>query len=194
MEKIITIKNRSAAQVTYSIPEDGIRRSFAPGEVKKISSEELEKLTYQPGGKEILIGFLQVIEEEGRQLAGLRVEPEYNMSEADVIKLIKEGSIDEFLDCLDFAPVGVIDLIKKFAISVPLYDMQKRAALKKKTGFDVDAALKNIAAEKEDEDGTILKQAAPERRVKKDEVPAGRRTTPKYNVVTPKTTEEATAE
>ena len=194
MEKIITIKNRSAGQVTYMIPEDGIRRSFAPGEVKKISSEELEKLTYQPGGKEILIGFLQVIEEEGRQLAGLRVEPEYNMSEADVIKLIKEGSIDEFLDCLDFAPVGVIDLIKKFAISVPLYDMQKRAALKKKTGFDVDAALKNIAAEKEDEDGTILKQAAPERRVKKDEVPAGRRTTPKYNVVTPKTTEEATAE
>lgn len=194
MEKIITIKNRSAAQVTYMIPEDGIRRSFAPGEVKKISSEELEKLTYQPGGKEILIGFLQVIEEEGRQLAGLHVEPEYNMSEADVIKLIKEGSLDEFLDCLDFAPVGVIDLIKKFSISVPLYDMQKRAALKKKTGFDVDAALKNLAAEKEDEDGTILKQAAPERRVKKEEVPAGRRTTPKYNVVTPKVEEEATAE
>ena len=194
MEKIITIKNRSAAQVTYMIPEDGIRRSFAPGEVKKISSEELEKLTYQPGGKEILIGFLQVIEEEGRQLAGLHVEPEYNMSEADVIKLIKEGSLDEFLDCLDFAPVGVIDLIKKFSISVPLYDMQKRAALKKKTGFDVDAALKNIAAEKEDEDGTILKQAAPERRVKKEEVPAGRRTTPKYNVVTPKETTEDTAE
>jgi hypothetical protein len=193
MEKIITIKNRSAAQVTYLIPEDGIRRSFAPGEAKRISSEELEKLTYQPGGKEILIGFLQVVEEEGRQLAGLHVEPEYNMSEADVIKLIKEGSIDEFLDCLDFAPVGVIDLIKKFSISIPLYDMQKRAALKKKTGFDVDAALKNIAAEKEDEDGTILKQAAPERRVKKDEVPAGRRTTPKYNVVTPKV-EEATAE
>ena len=194
MEKIITIKNRSAGQVTYMIPEDGIRRSFAPGEAKKISAEELEHLTFQPGGKEILVGFLQVIEEEGRQIAGLRVEPEYNMSEADVIKLIKEGSLDEFLDCLDFAPVGVIDLIKKFSISVPLYDMQKRAALKKKTGFDVDAALKNIAAEKEDEDGTILKQAAPERRVKKDEVPAGRRTTPKYNVVTPKVEEEATAE
>ena len=193
MEKIITIKNRSAGQVTYMIPEDGIRRSFAPGETKRISAEELEHLTFQPGGKEILAGFLQVIEEEGRQLVGLHVEPEYNMSEADIIKLIKEGSLDEFLDCLDFAPVGVIDLIKKFSISVPLYDMQKRAALKKKTGFDVDAALKNMAAEKEDEDGTILKQAAPERRVKKDEVPAGRRTTPKYNVVTPKV-EEVTAE
>ena len=63
------------------------------------------------------------------------------MSEQDIVRLIKEGSVDEFLDCLDFAPVGVIDLIKKFSVSIPLYDMQKRAALKKKTGFDVDAAL-----------------------------------------------------
>lgn len=191
MANMITIKNRSAGQVTYMIPEDGIRRSFAPGETKRISSEELEHLTFQPGGKEILAGFLQIIEEEGRQIAGLQVEPEYNMSEQDVIKLIQTGSLDEFLDCLDFAPVGVIDLIKKLSVSIPLYDMQKRAALKKKTGFDVDAALRNIAAEKEDEDGTILKQEAPERRVKKDEVPAGRRTTPKYNVVTPKTEEKS---
>lgn len=192
MEKMITIKNRSAGQVTYMIPEDGIRRSFAPGEAKRITSEELEHLTFQPGGKEILAGFLQVIEEEGRAIAGLtNVQPEYNMSEADVVKLIQTGSVDEFLDCLDFAPVGVIDLIKKLSVSIPLYDMQKRAALKKKTGFDVDAALRNIAAEKEDEDGTILKQAAPERRVKKEEVPAGRRTTPKYNVVTPKVEETA---
>lgn len=191
MSNMITIKNRSAGQVTYMIPEDGVRRSFAPGETKRISNEELEHLTFQPGGREILAGFLQIIEEEGRQIAGLQVEPEYNMSEQDVIKLIKTGSLDEFLDCLDFAPVGVIDLIKKLSVSIPLYDMQKRAALKKKTGFDVDAALKNIAAEQEDEDGTILKQAAPERRVKKEEVPAGRRTTPKYNVVTPKTEETA---
>ena len=43
MEKIITIKNRSAGHVTYLIPEDGIRRSFAPGEVKKIT-EAIEAL------------------------------------------------------------------------------------------------------------------------------------------------------
>ena len=116
MEKTITIKNRSAGHVTYLIPEDGIRRTFAPGETKRVSEEELTKLTYQPGGPEILAGFLQIIEEEGRQIAGLHVEPEYNMSEQDIVRLIKEGSVDEFLDCLDFAPVGVIDLIKKFSV------------------------------------------------------------------------------
>lgn len=192
MEKTYKVRNRSAGQVTYLIPEDGIRRSFAPGEVKSIAESELEKLTYQPGGSAILQGFLQLMEEEAIVKSGIKAEPEYHMSEADVIKLIKEGSIDEFLDCLDFAPVGVIDLIKKHAVAVPLYDMQKRAALKKKTGFDTDAALKHMMEEKEDEGGTILKQAEPERRVKKDEVPAGRRTAPKtYNVVTPKTEEKS---
>lgn len=184
-QKMFNVKNRSASVTGYTIPDLGIRRSFAPGETKRISLEELEKLSYIPGGMALLANFLQI--EESANLMR-NVQPEYYMSEKDVEKLIKEGSLDEFLDALDFAPVGVIDLIKKLSISVPLYDMQKRAALKNKTGFDVDAAIKHDMEDKEDEQGTILKQGT-ERRVKKeDEIPpAGRRTTgSKYNVVTPK--------
>ena len=70
-----------------------------------------------------------------------------------IVELIKTGSLDAFLDCLDFAPVGVIDLLKKYSVSIPLDNFEKRKALKEKTGFDVDLALKNIAAEKaEDEE------------------------------------------
>ena len=107
------------------------------------------------------------------------------MSEQDIVKLMKEGSLDEFLDCLDFAPPGVIDLIKKLSVSLPLSDIQKRNALKAKTGFDCDAALKHVMEEKEDDgENTILKTSG-ERRVKKEETPTTpeRRTAPKYNVV-----------
>lgn len=179
------VKNRSAGVATYKIPEMGIRRSFAPGETKKISAEELEKLTYRPGGMAILANFLQIMEPEAIAKVGLRTEPEYNMSEQDIVKLMKDGSLDEFLDCLDFAPTGVIDLIKKLSVALPLTDIQKVGALKAKTGFDCQAALKHVMEEKEDDsDNTILKSTG-ERRVKKEEVPAGRRTAPKYNVVTP---------
>lgn len=179
------VKNRSAGVATYKIPEMGIRRSFAPGEIKKISAEELEKLTYRPGGMAILANFLQIMEPEAIAKVGLRTEPEYNMSEQDIVKLMKDGSLDEFLDCLDFAPTGVIDLIKKLSVALPLTDIQKVGALKAKTGFDCQAALKHVMEEKEDDsDNTILKSTG-ERRVKKEEVPAGRRTAPKYNVVTP---------
>lgn len=181
---IFNVKNRGASWVTYKIPEDGVRRSFAPGEVKKISDTELEKLTYQPGGMVILSQFLQIQDEVALKQLNIRTEPEYHMSEADVAKLIQSGSLDAFLDALDFAPVGVIDLIKKMSLDIPLMDLAKRKALKDKTGLDVDAALRNREAEKEDENAgnTILKQTG-ERRVKTEEVPAGRRTAPKYNII-----------
>ena len=193
------VKNRSAGVATYRIPELGIRRTFQPGEVKKISAEELEKLTYRPGGMALLANFLQIMDSEAITKVGLQPQPEYFMSEEDIKKLLLNGSLDEFLDCLDFAPPGVIDLIKKLSVSLPLGDISKRMALKDKTGFDCDAALKHVMEEKEDEgQNTILKTAAPERRVKKEEsASVERRTAPKYNVVPPKkeeTAEETTAE
>lgn len=184
MNNTCNVKNRGAGYVTYKIPEDGIRRQFAPGETKRISYEELEKLTYQPGGLMILSNFLQIQDDEAINSFNIKAEPEYHMSERDVVSLIKEGSLDAFLDALDFAPIGVIDLIKKFSVEVPLMDINKRKALKEKTGFDVDAALKHAEEDKEDTQTTILKTS--ERRVKPEEkaAPAGRRTeAPKYNVV-----------
>lgn len=195
MSTMIRVKNRGASTVVYKIADKGIRREFQPGQVMSISAEELEELTFQPGGTMLLSQFLQILDMEGIQAARIKTEPEYHMSEADVAKLITSGSLDAFLDTLDFAPISVIDLIKKLSISIPLVDIPKRKALKEKTGFDVEAALKHIEEEKEDNQTTILKQNNNgERRVKTEEVPAGRRTVaPKYNVIN-KPAEEAKAE
>ena len=186
MSIMYNVKNRSAGVAVYKIPELGVRRSFQPGEVKQISAEELEKLTYRPGGMAILANFLQIQSIEGLQKIGLNPQPEYHMSEKDIANLMVNGSLDEFLDCLDFAPPGVIDLIKKMSVSLPLGDYAKKEALKNKTGFDCDAAFKHAMESKEDDgDNTILKTG--ERRVKKEETAAPaapeRRATPKYNVV-----------
>lgn len=175
------VKNRSAGVATYKIPELNVRRVFAPGEVKEISAVELEKLTYRPGGMAILANFLQILDSEAVKKVGLNPEPEYYMSEADIVKLLKTGSQDEFLDCLDFAPPGVIDIIKKLSISLPLTDVNKRAALKAKTGFDCDAALRHIAEEKED-DSAKTEVKPGERRVKAETAPERRTVTPNFNI------------
>ena len=179
------VKNVGAAHVTYKVPDLGVRRSFAPGESKVVTYEELEKLTYRPGGMAIITNYLQIQDASFLNNIGAKVEPEYHMSEADVARLITSGSIDSFLDALDFAPKGVIELIKKLSVQIPMVDMNKRKALKAKTGFDVEAALKHIEEEKEDNgQNTILKQTTTERRVQPEAAPAGRRTAaPKYNVI-----------
>ena len=171
------VKNRSSSVVVYSIPESNLRRTFAPGETKRIPFSELEKLTYQPGGRELIANFLQIMEEEVTQDLNIHREPEYNMSEAQVRDLILNGSLDAFLDALDFAPIGVIDLIKSLSVSLPITDFKKREALLKKTGFDVDKAIANDKASKEsDEPSSILEDVSPnKRRVVQEGAPQGRR-------------------
>ena len=49
--KMYLVKNRSAGQVCYSIPDLGIKKHLAPGETIKVSFDELQKLSNQPGGR-----------------------------------------------------------------------------------------------------------------------------------------------
>ena len=182
----VGVKNRSHSTVIYSVPDLRVRREFSPGETKQIAFEELEALTYRAGGLNLIRDCL-LIEDEGmaKQLINRKIEPEYWLDEAGVKKLMETSSLDEFLDCLDFAPEGVIELIKDIATKLPLNDVQKREALKNKTGYDLDRALLNMRLVKEEEaaEGKV-EETTPERRVKKTDT--GRRTTPNYKVVTPK--------
>lgn len=168
------VKNRSAGRVIYKIPEDNVRREFAPGETKRISYPELLHLSYQPGGRELMANFLQIQSEGVLNSLNIRTEPEYYMSEKQVIELLQNGSLEAFLDCLDFAPQGVIDLIKKFSVSLPLSDYSKRQALKEKTGFDVDAAITNSGEEPAENVNENKIQTTPT---------GGRRTSTNYKVV-----------
>lgn len=192
-ETYFNVKNRSAGIVVYSIPEDGVRREFAPNETKRIRFQELEKLSYQSGGRELMQHFLQITNAEVLDNLNIQAEPEYYMNDEQVIDLIKNGSLDAWLDCLDFAPIGVLDLVKKYAVAVPVSDIDKRRTLKQKTGFDVDAALRHIEEERLEEEAmknansaaVAAEQKAGERRVKaaQENATPQRRTTPKYKVV-----------
>ena len=180
----IQVKNRSTACVVYTIPALGDRvnicREFAPKEIKTIDEAELEALMFVPGGSVLLEEYLQVLDTDTKAVMNIGKEPEYDMSENDIKELMTLGSLDAFLDCLDFAPEGVIDLIKKFAVDLPLNDTEKRAAILKKTGFDVDKA---VVMKREAMDAAAETTEGKTRRVPVADT--GRRTTaPNYKVVT----------
>ena len=182
--KIYNVKNRSTGVVVYSLPEVGIRREFAPGETKKISFDELEKLTFRSGGRTLIQNYLQIQDISATQNLNIRTEPEYFYSEKDIIEIMKNGSLDKFLDMLDFADVGVIDLIKKFAVELPMNDYSKMRALKEKTGFDAEAAIRHDREDKEVDGETVA--TTNKRRVAIEESIAeepARRTTPEYKIV-----------
>ena len=164
MSKNYKVTNRSSSLVFYSIPDMRINRQFYAGETKQISHEELQALYYQAGGPVLIRDYFLIADAEGVKEFNGEVEPEYYLDAAGVEKLILTGSLDAFLDCLDFAPEGVIDLIKKLAVDLPMTDIRKAESLKEKTGFDCIKAIANNKADKEE-----IKTETKERRVKIEE-------------------------
>ena len=80
-DKKVSVKNRSSSMVVYSVPEMGIRREFAPNEVKTVSMDELNALSYLPGGMNLIRKHLFVQDESALQEMSVKVEPEYYLDE-----------------------------------------------------------------------------------------------------------------
>ena len=184
---LVKIQNRDNGSVGYTIPDlNNLHRTYQPNETKNITMDELRKLSYVPGGMEILRNYLVILDEEAREEILSDVEPEYYLTKDGVKQLLLEGSLDALLDCLDFAPSGVVDLVKDVAVEIELNDVKKRDAILNKTGFNVTNAI-NFNKETTDE----VEKVKPVRRVGQPEekaatAPTGRRTaTPTYKRVTP---------
>lgn len=185
----ITVANRDNGFVGYAIPELGINRTFAPREQKQIEFEELERLTFVPGGMEILADYLVIRNEEAAKELLPSIEPEYFYSDEQIKNLLLNGSLNELLDCLDFAPEGVLDLVKDYAVSLPVDNMSKREAILNKLNFDVTSAIK-IQNTKFDGGNAATPEAKPAQRrtavqteVTQPQNPGRRAEAPKYNVV-----------
>ena len=70
-------------------------------------------------------------------------------------------TLEEFLDCLDFAPDGVKEIIKTMAVELELNDVAKRDAILEKLNFNVNNA---IDIKRKINEGNQEKATAPIRR------------------------------
>ena len=138
----IKVKNRSASSLSYTLPDmNNFRRRFAAGETKELPFEEVQKLTYIPGGDYMLQHYLVIENIEARDEILGAVELEYAYGENEIKNLLINGSMDQLLDCLDFAPLGVIDLLKKVATDIKLNNIDKRKVIFDKTGYNINSAI-----------------------------------------------------
>ena len=100
--KMVKVINKFSGTVGYDVPEMGVHRNFYPKESKEISFEELERLSFIPGGDVILRNHLEIVDEDViMALFNEKPEPEYHYSENDVkqLKNVKDyKEIDEMID------------------------------------------------------------------------------------------------
>lgn len=180
-DTLIKVKNTTSGRVGYTIPDLGnLHRGFTSGETKEVPFDELRKLAFTPGGETLLRNHLTIENKEALQLILGDVEPEYFYTQEDVKTLLTTGSIEQFMDFLDFAPEGMINSAKDLAVSMEISDIRKRDAIKNKTGFDVTKAIQINHETGVDED---TKEEKVRRTAPMTQDKDGRRTSPpKYKV------------
>ena len=141
-KEIIKVTNRFNGSIGYTIRDlNNLSRVFAPGETKEITMEELRKLSWETGGRTLINDYLIIQDEDALQEILGNPEPEYYYTKEDVRDLLENQSLDALKDCLDFAPRGTVDLVKKIAVELPLNDVAKRKAILDMTGFNVTSAV-----------------------------------------------------
>lgn len=171
-QKLVKVTNRDNGFVGYQIPDMNIYRNFAPKETKQVPLAELQALQYVPGGEFTLKNLLVIDNRDALSALNMEdVEPEYFYSEEDVRKLLHQGSLDQLEDALNFAPEGVVNLIKDIAVKEEVADVRKRDMIFKMTGFNVNNAI-NVNHILEDESQSEVAAVAPTRKAAPINAPA----------------------
>ena len=183
---LVLVKNRNNGTTGYQLPDSNINRSFAPEETKKIPLRELKELSYVPGGEYILKHLLIIEDKNVLDELNMKVEPEYFYDEQKIREMLYSAEMDAFLDFLDYAPEGAIEIAKDIAVKEQIPDVRKRNAISKKTGFNINNAIM-VNEIMDAEDTSEEEEEVKGRRVKTEEAsaaPSGRRVqTPEYKVV-----------
>lgn len=181
---LVRVENRDNSYVGYVVPETKTLRRFAAHETKEITMGELRQLAQDKGGFNVINNHLVIHSKEAVAELLPNAEPEYFYTAKDVDFLLERGSLDELLDALDFAPEGVIELIKEQAVKTEVNDIRKRTAILDKTGFDVTKAIEIKHLSK-----PVVEEAPKTRRVNSavqetpvEEAAPTRRVTPKYSI------------
>lgn len=138
--KMVSVTNRDNGEVFAKLSNNRII-DFNKGQTRKVPLDDLIEINSSAGGRVLLRDYLVIDDKEALELLELNPEPEYYYSEKEIRKLLIDGSLDQLEDCLNFAPGGVLDLLKDIALELELPDIRKRKMISEKLGFNIDSIL-----------------------------------------------------
>lgn len=175
----VAVKSRSRGKVVYKIDALRISRTWnRPGDIINIPIDELIELKTVRGGKVLLDKYLIIEDEEAKALLyDYELPPEYDYGEVEVDYLLHKGTNEQLMDALDYAPEGVLFMIKSMAIKNKPDTTAKVEAINKKFNIDLMSIIKNAEIDESVEEEVITpRRSEPVKIV----------TPSKYKVVEPK--------
>lgn len=161
--KKVPVRSRTEGSVAYKLDSLRVARSWPKtGSVLQISIDELKELMVQPGGEYILRNLVIIEDEEARiEILGAEVQPEYNYTEDEIKYLLYEAEDNALLDCLDYAPIGVLELIKEYSLEKMPNTTAKIKAINQKLNINLNKIIEMM---RDDDDDTAKQPTTNSRR------------------------------
>lgn len=139
--KRIKVINRTDGALAYEIDTLRVTRVWQkPGDFLNISVAELLELRTVPGGTKVLEECLVIKDPEALRILfpDTEIEPEYSYGIEEVEFLLQEAPLEQLLDTLDYAPKGVLDLIRLKSIEKLPSETAKVVAINEKFNIDIN--------------------------------------------------------
>lgn len=148
----VPVRSRTEGSVAYKLDSLRVARSWPKsGAVLQISIDELKELMVYPGGEYILRNLVIIEDEAVRiEILGAEVQPEYNYTEDEIKYLLYEAEDNALLDCLDYAPVGVLELIKEFSLEKMPNTTAKIKAINQKLNINLNKIIEMMRDDNDD--------------------------------------------
>lgn len=143
-DKLIPVTNFMNHKVVFALPEYNRRYAFNAYEKKQIPAGQLRALNSSNGGHVLLMDYLHVGSVPLAHELGVPEDCiEYNWTKTDVDNCLLKEPIEVLEDALDFAPKGIVEMLKDRAVELEIADNNKRTAIFEATGADITNIIAN---------------------------------------------------
>lgn len=166
--KLIEVRNMMDHKQVLIDKNTRSRYVFGAQQTKTITAGELRSMAYVPGVLTMLLdGKLRIQNRELCEEFNVPTDvPEYDLTIAEIDDILLNKEADYLLDALDWAPEGILELIKRRAIELKLPDVAKRKYISDRLECNVDEMIRN--AEKLEtaasSEAPVEQKKAPERK------------------------------
>lgn len=145
----VKIRNLVGYPVIIVTPIHHKRWELPPHGEMEVTVADVRECSYDQGCRNIFHDYVQICNSELAKEFGVNDDViEYNWGDKEIKAALTTAPIEVLLDALDFAPDGIKEALLDKAVEMEIPDIQRREAISKALGVDVNNKIKNAQAVK----------------------------------------------
>lgn len=146
---IVRIRNLVSYPVVIVTPIRHKRFELPGHGEMDVTVGDVRECSYDQGCRNIFRDYVQICNASLAQEFGVQEDlVEYNWGEKEIVDALTTADINVLLDALDFAPDGIKEAILDKAVELEIPDIQRREAISKALGVDVNNKIQNAKVAK----------------------------------------------